>query len=192
MTSPSALAYRIVSCTSEDAKHPISTIQSASMRSPGWQSGPSPHYPLEIVLVLCSIVDLDAIQFVSHQYRIASRIDLYVAGADRRFQVLGSFQFSDNSHTNCTARELKRASLSGIKAQFIKVSISGCHVNANNPQNQVGLVSLNVIGKGGLLKSQVIPGPSGQNSSVPVDWSDSRPTRAPEEGVRPAGRICGR
>ena len=149
------LGYSILSCTSEESSHPASSIQVASVRSSGWQSGPNPHYPIELLIDLSTIVELDTLQFVSHQFKIASRVDLYVAGEDRRFQALGSFQFSDNSQTNYSAREFKSVLLSGIRARFLKLSIPGCHVTPSNTANQVGLASLNIIGRGGIQRQSV-------------------------------------
>jgi centrosomal protein CEP104 len=154
MKVPTSLGYTVVSCTSDDPTHPISSIQCASIRSPGWQSSPSPRYPIEFILDLGTSADLETLQFVSHQYKIASRVDIYIANADRQFQALGSFGFTDNARTNYAARELKSATLQGIKAHYLKISIPGCHPNSNNPQNQVGLVSINIIGRGGMPKSQ--------------------------------------
>ena len=167
MKAPSTISYNVVSCTSEDPSNPISTIQTSSIRSSGWQSSNNPRYPVEFVIDFGLEAEIDTIQFVSHQYKIASRVDLYVSKSDKKFQALGSFQFSDNSFTNFTARELKSATLNGIRAQFVKVSIPGCHVNASNPGNQVGLISLNVIGRGGsLMKTQHIPVKQGDGSSA--------------------------
>ena len=157
MKGATSLGYKIVSCTSEDPSHPVQSIQVSSIRSSGWQSAPSPHYPIDIVIDMTHVVELDTLQFVSHQFKIASRVDLYIASSDQTFHALGSFQFTDNTHTNFSARELKSVSLNGIRAQYVKISISGCHVNSSNLHNQVGLVSLNIVGKGGLLKSQVVP-----------------------------------
>jgi centrosomal protein CEP104 len=170
MTIATALAYSVVSCTSNDPKYPITLIQSASIRSPGWQSAPSPRYPIEFVLDLGATADLETIEFVSHQYKIASRVELYVAGPGQRYQALGSFRFSDNSRTNYSARELKSATIQGVRANFIRVSIPGCHPNGNNLQNQVGLISVIVIGRGGMVRSQMkAPIPS---AVLPLDSQD--------------------
>lgn len=163
--TPSTLGYRIVSCTSEDPAHPLTAVQSASIRSTGWQSASHPRYPIEFIIDLGSPAEIDTIQFVSHQYKIANRIDLYVAGEDGKFRALGSFQFSDNSFTDFKARELKSATLNGIRAQYIKASIPGCHINGANTSNQVGLISLNVIGRGGSISpSQAIKNQPGQGA----------------------------
>ena len=159
------LGYSILSCTSEESSHPASSIQVASVRSSGWQSGPNPHYPIELLIDLSTTVELDTLQFVSHQFKIASRIDLYVAGEDRRFQALGSFQFSDNSQTNYSAREFKSVLLSGIRARFLKLSIPGCHVTPSNTANQVGLASLNIIGRGGIQRQSVTSLPGSETDS---------------------------
>lgn len=165
-SAPSSLGYRVVSCTSEDPQHPISSIQLSSIRSTGYQSAPNPHYPIEFILDLGSVAEIDTIQFVSHQYKIASRLDLYVALEDQTFRALGSFQFSDNSFTDFKARELKSATLNGIRAQYIKISIPGCHTNGANSSNQIGLISLNIIGRGGSisqLNKTLGPGQLGGN-----------------------------
>ena len=149
--APSTIGYRVISCSSEDPQHPISAIQSSSIRSTGYQSAANPKYPIEFILDLGSVAEIDTIQFVSHQYKIASRLDLYVALEDQKFRALGSFQFSDNSFTDFKARELKSATLNGIRAQYIKISIPGCHANGSNVSNQIGLISLNIIGRGGSI-----------------------------------------
>ena len=155
MKPAQSLNYTIVSCTSEEQSHPITSIINSSINSTGWQSSPSARFPVEFTIDLSTIVELETLQFVSHQYKIASRVDLYVAGPDKQFKALGSFQFSNNEHSNYTNRELKSATLNGIKAQYIKISIPGCHTNPNNPNNQVGIVSLNILGRGGVPKSSM-------------------------------------
>jgi hypothetical protein len=93
------------------------------------------------------MTDIDHIQFVAHQYKIPAKLDLYVASSDLHFHALGSLQFSENAHTNFTAREFKSVLMNGIKAQYLKISIPGCHSNVHNSRHQAGLVTLNIIGK---------------------------------------------
>ena len=144
-----SLQYTIVSCSSQDPSYPIEAIQSASIRSSGWQSLPNPIYPISFVVDFGSKVDLETLQFVSHQSKIPSKVDIYFTDQPPKFRLLGSFQFSDNSHTRYSARELKSANLQRVSARFIRVSIAGCHMNPNNPSNQVGIVSFKAIGKQG-------------------------------------------
>lgn len=155
MKAATSLGYQIISCSSEDSTHPISSIINSSINSTGWQTSPNPRYPVEFVVDLTTVVELETLQFVSHQFKIANRVDLYVAKSDKDFKALGSFNFSNNAHSNYTSRELKSATLNGIKAQFIKIVIPGCHANPNNPTNQIGIVSFNVLGCGGVPKSSV-------------------------------------
>lgn len=147
--SSESLAYSIVSCTSEDPKYPITSIQNASIRSNGWQSKQNPSFPVSFVIDLGSKCDVQSLQFVSHQSKIPCRVDLSYGDNGILFKPLGSFQFSDNSQTSYTARELKSANLSKVSTRFFKISIRGCHANAGNSFNQVGIVSLKVIGRGG-------------------------------------------
>lgn len=166
MKAASSLGYQVISCSSEDPTHPVSSIINSSINSSGWQSAPNTRYPCDFVIDLTAVVELETLQFVSHQFKIANRVDLYVAKADKEFKALGSFNFSNNAHSNYTSRELKSASLNGIKAQYIKIVIPGCHANPNNPTNQVGIVSFNVLGRGGIPKSSV-PKSMGANGYDP-------------------------
>lgn len=159
----SVLPYIIHSCNSEDPAYPIGSIQNASIRSNGWQSLPNTHYPVEFIVDLGSKVELETLQFVSHQAKIPARVNLFYGDTIIRFRQLGSFQFSDNSHTRYSARELKSANLSKVFARFIKVSIASCHQNINNPTNQVGIVSFKIIGKGNPGAPPVTP----QDDQVP-------------------------
>ena len=144
--------YNIISCTSVDKNYPIISIQNASIRSNGWQSLPNPTYPIDFIIDLNEPIELDNLQFVSHQSKIPTRVDLSYSNNPAIFKPLGSFQFSDNSQTSFTARELKSVSLSHVITRYIKVSIRGCHSNAGNQFNQVGLVSLKIIGKSNIIK----------------------------------------
>lgn len=144
----SFLDYSIAYCSSEDPRFPITSIQSATIRSSGWQSDANPLYPVYFVVDLGAKCSLDALQFVSHQSKIAQRVDLSFSDTEDTWRVLGSFQFSDNSHTRYSARELKSASLQRVSARYIKVSITNCYSNMNNPSNQVGIVSLRIMGRG--------------------------------------------
>jgi hypothetical protein len=65
MHAATGLGYSIHSCTSDNPQYPIASIQSASVRSPGWQCSPSPRYPVEFVLDLGAVADLETIQFVA-------------------------------------------------------------------------------------------------------------------------------
>ena len=142
-----ALPYTIVSCSSQDPTYPIDSIQNASIRSSGWQSANNPVYPVSFVIDFGSKVDLETLQFVSHQSKIPAKVDLYFGDQPPKFKHLGSFQFSDNSHTRFSARELKSANLQRVSARYIRVSIANCHKNPSNPNNQVGIVSFKAIGK---------------------------------------------
>ncbi|EAY18571.1 UvrB/uvrC motif family protein [Trichomonas vaginalis G3] len=154
---PESLDYTIVSCSSEDPHYPITSIQNASIRSNGWQSQQNPSYPVSFVVDLGSKAEIKSLQFVSHQSKIPARVDLSYGDNGTLFKPLGSFQFSDNSQTGYSARELKSANLSKVSTRFFKISIRGCHTNASNPFNQVGIVSLKILGNGGRPASSQRP-----------------------------------
>lgn len=154
---PESLDYTILNCTSEDPHYPITSIQNASIRSNGWQSQQNPSYPVSFVVDLGSKASVKSLQFVSHQSKIPCRVDLSYGDNGTLFKPLGSFQFSDNSQTGYSARELKSANLSKVSTRFFKISIRGCHANASNPFNQVGIVSLKIMGSGGRPSSSQRP-----------------------------------
>ena len=143
----SYLPYTIVSCSSEDPQFPVSSIQNSTIRSSGWQTEQNPSYPVSFVVDLGTKCDLETLQFVSHQSKIARKVVLQFSDTNGNWKLLGSFQFSDNSHTRYSARELKSANLQRVSARFVRVYIEGCHSNANNPGNQVGIVSFKILGR---------------------------------------------
>lgn len=143
------ISYNIISCTSECDQYPISSIQNASIRSNGWLSQQNPQFPVQIVIDLGSEYDVKKIQFVSHQSKISNHVDISYGSSPGMLKPLGSFQFSNNSHTNFTARELKSINLTKVRGRYFRISIRGCHPNASNPFSQVGLVSLKILGSGG-------------------------------------------
>ena len=159
------IPYQIVSCSSEDPQYPITAIQNASIRSSGWQTSQNPVYPVDFVIDLGTKVDLETLQFVSHQCKIANRITLAFGDTPTKFKNLGSFQFSDNSQTRFSARELKSVNLQRVITRFLRITIGGCYSNANNAYNQTGIVSLRITGKAD--PGSIGSAPSTSNSSRP-------------------------
>ena len=115
------------------------------------------------------------IQLLSHEYKIATKIELYTGllppgetSLDRAvMRRLGHLSFDPNTASGHQARELKSVHVN-VDAAILRVVIHKCHVNKLNIYNQVGVVALNVIGEpispmdGGLGGGQydgLAPGP---------------------------------
>ena len=70
------LRYRIVSCSGEETNYAASELLSQSPQSKGWQSPRFCDYPQEIVIQLAAPSRLKLIQILSHQCKIASKIEM--------------------------------------------------------------------------------------------------------------------
>eukprot|EP00798_Chlamydomonas_sp_ICE-L_P028474 gene28474-31624_t len=98
------------------------------------------------------------IQILSHEYKIATKLEIMISEADGDFtQVpfkrLGYLSFDSNERSNFQARELKSVNIN-VTALYVKLIVHRCHlivhrchVNKQNMYNQVGLIALNLIGE---------------------------------------------
>ncbi|XP_062506109.1 centrosomal protein of 104 kDa-like isoform X2 [Corticium candelabrum] len=148
------LSFRVVYWSSEEDDYPAVGLQFHTPLAKGWRSSRYCTYPQEIVLQLSEPVRLRKLQILSHQYMIASKIELHIGicppGSscsyhNCRFQRLGYISLSDNKATQFQARELKSIHIDAI-GQFIKFVSLKNYINKRNIFNQVGLVAVNVIG----------------------------------------------
>jgi len=105
------------------------------------------------VLKLEAPSKIQQIQILSHEYKIATKVEVFVAtpnpGEDMSktpFKRLGYLSFDSNERSNHQARELKSVHVN-VPALFIRLVVHRCHVNKLNIYNQVGLVALNLIGE---------------------------------------------
>ena len=104
---------------------------------------------------------LKQVQFLVHQSKIPSRIELFAYAPDFTslgaanlvspnnsnisFARLGHFSLDDNIRTNYQARELKTVYLEQY-CQYLKIVLHKNHLNSLNIFNQVGIVSLTCTG----------------------------------------------
>ena len=117
-----SLQFRIFNCTSEDPEYPVNELVGLVRdidRVRGWQSQRFCVYPQELVLQLSHPARIKQIHILSHQHKIASRIDLFTFMPDVhksnflpsansvQFTRLGHFTLDDNARSNYQARELK-------------------------------------------------------------------------------------
>ena len=97
---------------------------------------------------------LQQIQLLSHEYKIAGKIELQVASSltlpDKtpyEFTRLGFLSFDTNDRTNFAARELKSVTLPDVEATVVKLIIHRCHANTMNTHSQACLIMLNLVGE---------------------------------------------
>eukprot|EP00929_Paragymnodinium_shiwhaense_P035233 TRINITY_DN19049_c0_g2_i2.p1 TRINITY_DN19049_c0_g2~~TRINITY_DN19049_c0_g2_i2.p1 ORF type:complete len:1031 (+),score=209.74 TRINITY_DN19049_c0_g2_i2:87-3095(+) len=155
--SHSKLKYKVVKCTSEDPDHLVQELLSTAPQSGGWQTKQFCEYPQEIGLQFEGLVHLRQVQFLSHQSKIATKIELFTAQPPRdasggvppygsiQFKRLGYLSLDSNERSQYQARELKSVYVD-IPCQFLRILFHKCHVNRLNAANQVGLISLTCLG----------------------------------------------
>ena len=111
-------------------------------------------YPQELTLALDAPARLAQIQLLSHEFKIAGKVELLVAGPDSAaagaaiggggdaakgpaWRRLGFLSFDSNERSSFTARELKSVALNGTPAALLRLVFHRCHANAANIYGQV-------------------------------------------------------
>jgi len=172
MASSARLKYKIVKCTSEDPEYPSSELLAHSSQTKGWQTARFCDFPQEIGLQFETPVHLRQVQFLSHQSKIATKIELFTAlpveGQDSRYDLiqfkrLGYLSLDSNERSQFQARELKSVYVD-VSAQFLRILFHKCHVNRYNIVNQVGLIALNCLGE--VLGPDLAVGPPPPNPAL--------------------------
>ena len=146
------LQFRVSYSSSEDPGYPSSELNEHGPRTLGWQSLKFCDYPQEVGFELLEgEMLLSQIQLLSHQFKIASRIELYIgSGLDygsSKFERLGYLALDVNERSNLTARELKTVLIEDRPARFLKLVIHRPHKNSQNLFQQVGIIAINVMGQ---------------------------------------------
>lgn len=117
-------------------------------------------------------VHLRQVQFLSHQSKIATKIELFTAlppeGQSARyenaqFKRLGYLSLDCNERSQFQARELKSVYVD-VSAQFLRIVLHKCHVNRHNIVNQVGLIALHCSGE--VLGPDLTVGPPPPNPTL--------------------------
>ncbi|KAG0170146.1 hypothetical protein DFQ29_009418 [Apophysomyces sp. BC1021] len=130
----------------------------------GWQTPKCPHYPQDLIIhLLCGPARISKIQILSHHYKIATKLDVYVGilkdGLELEetneddeddmlieFTRLGYVCLDNNERAQFRARELKSIKVNA-DGEYIRLVIRNCHRNRLNTYRQVGLLALNVLGQ---------------------------------------------
>lgn len=173
MSSSARLKYKIVHCTSEDPEYPVSELLAHSSQTKGWQTARFCEYPQELGLQFETPVHLRQVQFLSHQSKIATKIELFTAMPaegqqntryeSAQFKRLGYLSLDSNERSQFQARELKSVYVD-VSAQFLRIVLHKCHVNRYNIVNQVGLIALHCSGE--VLGPDLAVGPPPPNPTL--------------------------
>lgn len=144
------LTYSVIASSGADPEFPASELNVHSPHTRGWQTPRFCEYPQEIVIELAQVARISQIQLLSHQHKIATRIELFVgsgATLDCAFWTrVGYLSLDPNERSQYQARELKSVY---VEAQglYVKFVTHRCHVNRANLFNQVGIIALNILGQ---------------------------------------------
>ena len=138
----SMLSYTIAACSSEDEQHPARELQSFHSHSRGWQSAHFCDFPQEVVLRFEGCVTIQQVQLLSHQFKIASRVELFVGKLPKgascpptgvpgiSFSRLGHFSLDVNARSRYQARELKTVYVpQSSEGHYLRLLLHKCHVN---------------------------------------------------------------
>eukprot|EP00727_Mastigamoeba_balamuthi_P010038 m51a1_g5657 hypothetical protein (877) ;mRNA; f:885861-891212 len=188
---PQKLGYKVVFFTSEDPDAPASELDCPGDDVPGApasKTGWCASWPQCLVLQLDRFSMVERMKLLSHQWKIASRVELFVAGppppltlvpdADNAgddppswlsasFTRLGHFGLSPNEKTGFKARELKSVHIEQ-QALFVKIVLHKCYQNQPNVYSQVGVVAISLFGE-----------PLGADAQAAQAPSQLLPTRQP-------------
>ena len=140
--------------STQDPDYPARELHFHTPQTRGWQCARFSKFPQELVLRLDHPARIHQIQLLSHEYKIATKIELFTGllppgetSLDRAImRRLGHLSFDPNTASGHQARELKSVHVN-VDAAILRVVVHKCHVNKLNIYNQVGIVALNVIGE---------------------------------------------
>jgi len=142
----------------EDPLHPSNELLTPGKYCKGWESSINCIYPQTLIIQFMGIIKLRTIQFLSHQTKIANKIQLlyYTPKTtyplpkpdqldDLMFKTIGYFSLGDNVKHKYTARELKSIHLDA-SVFYLKIVFYGCYLNEYNRDNQVGVLGIHCFG----------------------------------------------
>jgi len=160
----SKLSFTVAYSSGEDIDYPARELNVHSPHTVGWQSPRFCDFPQEVGLALSRPSRLSQVQLLSHQSKIATKIELYVGEggsySTANWKRLGYLSLADNSQSDYQARELKSVYIDCTGA-FLKLLVHKCYLNTHNIYNQVGIVAVNLLG-------DYVGGPSSGEVGVPA------------------------
>ncbi len=145
----------------EDNDYPVEELNTHGPSTKGWQSPRFCEYPQEIGLALETRAHLSRVQILSHQSKIATKIELFVGDGpsyeEAHFERLGYLSLNNNQRSNYQARELKSVFID-CTGRYLKLLAHRCYVNKYNLFNQVGIIAVNLLGEPAPLGARAADG----------------------------------
>ena len=146
----SKLGFTVIQTSGEDVEYPASELNTHSPHTKGWQSPRFCEFPQELGLQLAHRSQLTQLQLLSHQHKIATKIELFVGDGDSyasaEWARLGYLSLDSNERSKYQARELKSVYLD-CKGRYLKLLVHRCYINRHNLFNQVGVIAINALGE---------------------------------------------
>jgi len=148
------LSFRVVDFSGEDPQYPVTELLTGSPQSKGWQSQRFCDWPQHITFQFFGPVRLRQLQFLSHQCKISSKIELFTAlpnlknpssDTELKFKKLGYLSLDSNERSGYQSRELKTVYIDS-PSLYLKIVLQKCHLNKFNLFNQVGLIAVGIFG----------------------------------------------
>ena len=141
------IPFRIVHISSEAEDYSVRELLNRTPFCRGWISSKFCNYPQELMIEFQKPVKIREIQFLSHQYCIATKIEIFILPPKiEKFKKIGYLSLDSNERSNYQARELKTV-YTDYFCTRIKFMFLRCYSNPLNIYNQVGLIALNVLGE---------------------------------------------
>ena len=141
------IPFRIVHVSSEEEEYSVRELLNRTPFSRGWLSGRFCNYPQELLIEFPKPIKMREIQFLSHQYNIASKIEIFILPPQsEKYKKIGYLSLDSNERSNFQARELKTVYTDYLCIR-VKFNLLRCHQNSHNIYSQVGLIGLSVLGE---------------------------------------------
>ena len=141
------IPFRIVQVSSQDEEYNVRELLSHTPFSRGWLSSRFCDYPQQLLIEFPKPIKMREIQFLSHQYSIATKIEIFILPPQsEKFKKIGYLSLDSNERSNFQARELKTVYTDYLCVR-VKFNLLRCHNNSHNIYNQVGLIAISVLGE---------------------------------------------
>ena len=141
------IPFRIVHVSSEDEEYSVRELLNRTPFSRGWLSSRFCNYPQELLIEFPKPIKMREIQFLSHQYSIATKIEIFILPPQsEKFKKIGYLSLDSNERSNFQARELKTVYTDYLCIR-VKFNLLRCHNNSHNIYNQVGLIAISILGE---------------------------------------------
>ncbi|XP_053957990.1 centrosomal protein of 104 kDa [Anastrepha ludens] len=151
------IPFNVVFASDEDPAFPASELNTHGPTVHGWRSAPhSSITPHDIVLRFHKPAKICRIQILAHQFLIPEKVELWLhyspkgipsTPSSQCFDFLGFVALSDNAATNYKSRELQSVSVNPRRGTHLKLRLSTAHCNDYNPDGQIALIAVNVLGE---------------------------------------------